>query len=205
MLSENFPQSCTQQCEPDYWRTQTRCIAVDLHVGCLWVFSDFWELVYLLLKFIRFHYFGVVFLRGDAFIGAVVFLRHGGDEMQTVGMHLQTGAGSVMMLPGVFSVVGVNGAGQVEWDMEGDRMSHSILRRNCISFVYFVTNSFKKQKKILFAENTLSIKRCQNSYLFFLGGTHLCFHSWCSGCPHCWSSKITSVLIKHFFFFLRSL
>lgn len=61
-----------------------------------------------------FHHLGVVLFSGDALVVAVALLRHDGDEVQAVGLHLETGAVLVSVFPCVHGVVGVYGAREVK-------------------------------------------------------------------------------------------
>lgn len=69
-----------------------------------------------------FHHLGVVFLSGDALVAAVAALRHDGDEMQAVGLHLETRAALVSVFPCVHSVVGMYGTGKVKGDAGRDKV-----------------------------------------------------------------------------------
>lgn len=60
------------------------------------------------------HYFGVVFLFRNTLVGAIVLLCHDRDEMQTVGLHLQTRALLNAMFPGVDGVIRAYWTGQIE-------------------------------------------------------------------------------------------
>lgn len=71
------------------------------------------------------------FLLRNTFVVAVVLLRHGRDEVQALWLHLEAGTPLASVFPGVDSVVGVNGTGQVEGDTLGDRVSGPCPRRSC--------------------------------------------------------------------------
>lgn len=74
----------------------------------------------MLCNLVRFHQFGVVFLFGNTPVVAIVLFCHVRNEVQAVGLHLQTRAALALVLPGVDSMVRVYRTGQIARVTQGD-------------------------------------------------------------------------------------
>lgn len=83
-----------------------------------------WRL--LLKQLVLFDQSLVVALLGDALVAAIIVGAHGGDKVEAIETGLLAGGRSVVVLPGVGGVVRVDGAGQIEGEVQRNWVHHPL-------------------------------------------------------------------------------